>query len=656
MSKLKYPHLFEPIMLGKTLFRNRIFASPLGGMNLLEGKFPGPESHAFYGRRAKGGAASVAIGECVVDSNHGRGGPVHTAIDDVRSTSYLSKLAENISRYGAVPVVELAHAGMYAHASHAMGNPMYGPVATTISGAVASTETAEVTAMTEEAIEETIEAYANAALHAKNCGFGMVLIHGGHGWLMSQFISPYTNKRTDKWGGESRENRMRFPLAVVDRIRQKCGRDFPIEFRMSGDECVPNGYGIEEGIEIAKMLDGKVDLIHVSTGVHESLDAFTKTSPGLFDEDGCNAHYAAIIKKHVKTPVATVGAHTDPEKMEQLLASGAVDVIEIGRGLMADPDMPIKARRGEDENIRQCMRCLHCFSNLLNQFQFSCAINPEISNELDGNVLTPALVKKKVLIAGGGIGGMEAALAAHTCGHQVILCEKKDHLGGILKCEEQVPFKSKLDRYLKQQERRIMDSGIEVHLNTPVTPKLAEEIAPDVIIAALGATLAKPPIPGIDGQNVLCSEDAYVKPEMTGQNIVILGAGLVGIELGLYLKGMGKNVTLLEMASEPSFGGNNCHGIALGMEIKRTGLEIKLSTRANRITSEGVYACTGEEETLYEADTVIYATGMTPRMKEADALRDCAPEFYQIGDCVAPKNIHQATKTAYYIASNIGRI
>lgn len=656
MNKLKYPHLFEPIMLGKTLFRNRIFASPLGGMNLLEGKFPGAESSAFYARRAKGGAASVAIGECVVDSNHGRGGPVHTAIDDVRSTSYLSKLAESISRYGAVPVAELAHAGMYAHASHAMGNPMYGPVATSVVGAVASTESAEVTAMSAEAIEETIEAYANAALHAKNCGFGMVLIHGGHGWLMSQFISPYTNTRTDEWGGEKRENRMRFPLAVIERIRQKCGRDFPIEFRMSGDECVPNGYGIEEGIEIAKLLDGKVDLIHVSTGVHESLDAFTKTSPGLFDEDGCNAHYAAEIKKHVKTPVATVGAHTDPDKMEELLASGAVDVIEIGRGLMADPDMPIKARRGEDEKIRQCMRCLHCFSNLLNQFQFSCAINPEISNELDGNVLTPALVKKKVLVVGGGIGGMEAALAAVKCGHQVILCEKEGQLGGILKCEEHVPFKSKLDRYLKQQEQMVMNSDITVHLNTLVTPELAEEIAPDVIIAALGGTPAKPPIPGIDSENVLCAEDVYVHPEKAGTNVVILGAGLVGIELGLYLKGMGKNVTLLEMANTPNFGGNSCHGIALNMEIKRTGLEINFSTRAERITSEGVYARNDEDEKLYTADTVIYATGMVPRMKEATALRNCAPEYYQIGDCLAPKNIHQATKTAYYIASNIGRI
>ncbi|WP_230397401.1 oxidoreductase [Novisyntrophococcus fermenticellae] len=655
MKKLKYPHLFEPITLGKTLFRNRIFGSPLGGMNLYEGKFPGTESHAFYARKAKGGAASVAIGECVVDSAHGRGGPVHTAIDDIRAISYLSKLAENINRYGAVPVAELAHAGMYSEASHAAGNPLYGPVSMTVKGAVASAGVSQVEEIPAEVIEQTIEAYANSALTAKNCGFGMVMIHGGHGWLMSQFISPYTNTRTDEWGGSSRENRMRLPLAVIERIRQKCGADFPIEFRMSGDECNPAGYGIEEGIEIAKMLDGKVDLIHVSTGVHECYSSFTKTSPGLFDEDGCNAHYAAEIKKHVKTPVATVGAFSDPAQMEELIASGKVDIIEIARGLMADPDLPNKARRGRDEDIRQCIRCLECFSSLLNKFQFCCAINPEISNELDGDVLKPAEVKKKILIAGGGIAGMEAALAAIKCGHEVVLCEKSGNLGGVLKVEEKVPFKQKLDRYLNQQARLVMESGADVRLDTEVTPELAEEIAPDVIIAAMGARPVIPPIPGIDGSNVIGAEEAYLDTEKVGKKVVMLGGGLVGIELGLYLARLGREVTVVEMMPQPNLGGNTCHGIALDQEIEKRNLKLILSTKALEVTDKGVWTENMNSRTFYEADTVIYATGMRPLREEAAALRECSPEFYQIGDCVTPKNIHQATKTAYYIVSSLGK-
>ncbi len=657
MFQLKYPHLFQPIVLGKTLFQNRLFCSPTGSQNLLDGKYPTADTIAYYTRKAMGGAATACVGECMVDSVHGRGGPNHIPLDDPESEYYVSKLCQSISRYGAVPVAELQHAGMFSNNSREAGNAIYAPVEREIVGGVVHADEHDIVPeMPEEVILQTIEAYANAAAFAKHCGFGMVLIHGGHGWMISQFLSPMINTRKDQWGG-SFENRMRLPLAICKRIKEKCGAGFPIEFRMSGDECNPAGYDFEEGKRIAVALDGHVDLIHVSTGHHEVRDAFTRTHPSMFDPDGVNAHYAADIKKLVKTPVATVGAFTDPAMMEEIIASGQADVVEVARGLIADPDLPRKARAGKDEDIRQCLRCFTCFSNELSNRHIICAVNPEIGNEAEFMEPRPALVKKKVLVAGGGIGGMQAAIDAAKAGHQVTLCEKSDRLGGTLLCEEGVPFKQKLSRYLKQQARLTAEAGVDIRLNTAVTPELAQSLAPDVIIAALGARPAKPPVPGIDGPISAGAEEIYYHPERAGQRVIILGGGLVGMELSLYLAGLGRQVTIVEMLPELNNGGNDLHQIALDQQLRDRKVTIHLSARALEITDRGLSVELSDgSRPFLEADTVIYATGQRPLWDEARALSGCAPEFYQLGDCVTPKNIYAATQAAANIVRNIGRM
>jgi len=657
--ELKYPHLFSPIRLGKTVFRNRIFGSPTGYQELTCEEFPPAEAVAYYARKAMGGAASVAVGEMLVELR-GKGGPNHIPMFNQEAIGALTSLAEGIARYGAVPVAELQHAGMYAQAAQELGCQIYGPVdVADMHGELvhAEGEGTHVLAMTEEVIEELVEAYADAALFAKTCGFGMVLIHGGHGWLLSQFLSPFVNTRTDRWGGKSLENRMRLPLAIVERIRAKCGPKFPIEFRMSVSEANPKGYGIDEGVQIAKALDGKVDLIHCSAGHHEVRDAFVVTHPSMFLPDGTNAYLAKEVKKYVETPVATVGAFTEPELMEELIAKGEVDVIEAARQLICDPDMPIKAREGRTDEIVRCMRCLTCFSNLITNRHFCCALNPEIGQELDVQTIAPPKKQKKVLVAGGGVAGMQAALTANERGHKVILCEKSDRLGGALLCEENVPFKDKLSLYLAQQAKRVADAGVEIRLNTPVTRELAQEIAPDTIIAALGARPLVPGIPGIDGANVKSAEEVYEDPSLAKDSVVILGGGLVGTELGIHLAGMGRKVTILEMLPELSHGGNILHAIAIDVKIRELGIDLNLSTKALEITDKGV---TGEHEDgtkeLFEADTVIYAVGQRPLWEEADALRDCAPEYHLIGDALAPKNIRAATKAAFFAAENIGRV
>ncbi len=651
---LKYPHLFEPIRLGKTMFRNRMFASPISERALDSLNRPNDACIAFYEQKAMGGAASVCIGDCVVDTKAGLFAENMIHLDDPMTHHSLNLLSNAITRQGAVCSVELQHGGIYSYASRLAGNKVYGPCAGI------DAEGHEYFEMPEDVIYQTIEAYAKAAAWAKTCGFGMVTIHGGHGWLMSQFMSSKVNLRRDKWGG-SIENRMRFPLTVVDAIRQCVGPGFPIEIRISGSEVTPMGYDLDEGIAIAKMLDGHVDLIHVSAGHHERKEVFTVTHPSIFSADSCNIGYAAAIKKHVKTPVASVGAHCDPELLEEIIASGQADVVELARAIMADTDLIKKARMGKPEDIRPCLRCLACFSNLITNGQIYCAINPIVGRELENRYALPAVDKKTILVAGGGIGGMQAALSASKAGHHVILCEKSERLGGALKCEETVSFKIKVKDYLAYQARMIAKSPIDVRLDTAVTPELAEELSPDVIIAALGACPIIPPIKGINGPNVRSAESVYAHNETVGKKAVILGGGLVGIELAIHLASTGHDITIMEMLPTLNNGGNILHQLALGVEIDRLSIRLALGTKAVEINEKGVLGvpvCGAKDNPteLFEADTVIYAIGQSPLREEADALRACAPEFYMIGDCGIPKNIMQATSMADAAAKNIGRL
>jgi 2,4-dienoyl-CoA reductase-like NADH-dependent reductase (Old Yellow Enzyme family) len=678
MYSCKYPHLFAPIKLGNTVFRNRYFAAPVGYEYLTSKNYPLDETVAFYERKAMGGAATVNYGSGAVDSKRGVIGLSNPYLDDPTSLPALYRLASAINRHGAVAVMELQHFGANSYICVARGNQIYGAVDQV------NPLGQFVPAMPEEVIEETIEAFGNAAAFAKFCGFGMVTIHAGHGWLLNQFLDPVVNDRKDKWGG-SLENRCRFPLAVVERIRQKCGRGYPIDFRMSGDTCYKGGYGIDEGIAIAKRFDGKVDLIHVSAGSHEVPEVFTVTHPSMFLPDGANVHLAAEIKKHVQTPVGTVGALGDPELMEEILASGKADVVFAARAMLSDPDLPKKARAGRSDEIRPCIRCFECFAGITTKRQFRCSVNPEIGFEQDVRHALPASTHKTVLVAGGGIAGMQAALTAAERGHQVILCEKSDRLGGTLRCEDMVPFKRLLRDYLDYQERMIGRAPIDVRLNTEMTAALAAAAAPDAIVTALGGHPCRPAIPGIEGSNVVGAEEAYAHPEKVGATAVILGGGLSGIELAIFLSSLGRKVTILEMMTTLSDGGNPVHGLALINEIDRYGIQVSTSTLATGVGEDGVVgeyvgdaytlppcptvqaavlhsnsfgrAVKAEAEvgsrTLFPADTVIYATGRQPPQAEADALRFCAPEFHQIGDCFMARNVLEATRMGFAVARDL---
>lgn len=660
MYECKYPNLFKPLKLGNTILRNRIFAAPTGYCDLTNQKIATEPMMAYYEAKARGGAAVVHVGEAYVDSEHGVDIPKYIALDTDECVSHLSTVADAIAKHGAVPSIELMHAGMFSSQSFVEGHEIWAPSETPVAGTKAGErlQGAVIPEMPEEVIYEIIEKYAAAALRVQKAGFKMVLLHGGHGWLLNQFMSPLVNHRTDKWGG-SVENRMRFPIAVCDRIKEVCGKNFLIDFRMSADEVNSVGYTIKDGVEMAKQIDGHCDIIHSSCGNHEVIESFVVMHPSMFLPDGVNMRFAAEIKKHVKTPVATVGAFSDPAMMDKVLADGTVDVIEIARGLIADPDLPNKARAGKDCEINQCLRCYTCFSQLITTGQYGCAINPIIGRELENKYDTPPVHKRKVVVIGGGIGGMEAALDCAKRGHTVTLIEKSDRLGGVLLIEEEVEFKKKLDLYLKGQAQRVMNNeNITVLLNTEATAELVKSMEADAVVAALGSKPAVPTyLKGYDKKNVISAEYAYTHVSEIGQRVVVIGGGLVGAELGIHLSIQGRDVTIMHRHSEIKVGANGLHGQAIGEQIHIRGIATAMNTSPVEITDEGVIGRNAQgEEILYPADTVIYAVGQRPLADEAESFRFCAPEFYTVGDCNVPATIYQATSQAYYAARDIGRI
>jgi 2,4-dienoyl-CoA reductase-like NADH-dependent reductase (Old Yellow Enzyme family)/thioredoxin reductase len=657
--------LFEPLALGSAVFRNRIFASPQGYYNVAKDNLPSLDEIAYYVRKAQGGFASVCVGDCIVEDSTGTHYPFLIRMEDRSTLPGLATIAEGVTRHGAVASAELSHAGMYARfvkypdgsvygadsmknaaAATVLGGDLYGPVY------MEHGKYGEVLEMPEEMILRIIDKFGKAAAWAKGCGFGMVTVHGGHGWLLSQFMSPTVNTRTDRWGG-SFENRMRMPLAVIESIRKNVGRDFPIEYRFSGSEASSVGYDIDYGVKFAQSIDGKVDIIHVSAGDHEDDRSIVVTHPSMFMEDGINVKYAAEIKKYVKTAVATVGALTDPEMMEEIIASSKADIVELGRQSLADPDLPTKARTGRECDINKCLRCNTCLEHTGSIRSLRCATNPEIGFERDAQLPRPIKRRKRVLVAGGGIAGMQAALTAHAQGHDVTLCEKTDKLGGVLLCESAVPFKKRLHEYLERQARKIACSNIDLRLNTEVTPELAKTLKPDVIFAALGSVPQIPPIPGVDGANVIEATRLYVSPDKAGANVALIGGGLVGIELAIYLKSLGKTVTIIEQLPRLVSDDAGMHLLAHDDAVNSPGITIHRGTSVTRITQSGLTCKNETGEFEVPADTVVIATGQSPLRAESFALYNCAPEVYQIGDCVTPRRIITATSQGFTIARNI---
>ncbi len=645
----KYPHLSSPITIGRTTFRNRMFSAPMGGTDITNDGCIGPKSTAFYELRAKGGAAAVTVSECMVHPATDGSHAYHLDESILNSLACATYTADAIRRHGAMPSIELSHSGQFAGTymtdkNKQKGMHQYGPCDTVRADGV------EVKALTKDLIDEIVASYAHVAGLAKRAGFEMVMIHGGHGWLINQFLSPLFNHREDEYGG-SLENRVRFAVEVLKAVREEVGPFFPIEFRMSGAEFCEGGYGIEEGVEIAKAVEPYCDIIHVSAGTYQK--TFGITHPSMFEDHGRNVFLAREIKKHVSKPVATIGALSDPEQMEEIIASGSADIVYMARQLLADPETPRKVVEGRDNEIVHCLRCFTCMAERAATSTRRCTVNPLIGREMDGTEVHPAPVKKKVLIAGAGPGGLYAAYTAARRGHEVILCEKEDEVGGILKSEQALPFKHEMYELSGTYKTLCEGAGVEIRTNTCVTKEYVEKEKPDALIIAAGSAPLVPPIKGLDGENVVIVNNYYKEKEKVGDNVVVFGGGLAGCECAIHLGMEGKHVELVEMRSELAPDANVRHRPLLLKEIEKY-VTVHTSYKGLEVTKEGIL-CENEagERVLVPGESVICALGQRSRFDVVEELQDTAPYVRVIGDAAKVSTITNAVYWGHWAALDI---
>ena len=646
-GKTLYPHLFSPMRLGNVRMKNRIICAPTSpSMIDLNGHFT-PEMIAYLEEKAAGGAGVVTYGEAIVHSATGKSHNKQLQLDAFGVRQGMAEAARAIHNAGAYANIQLSHGGMYGGLASVGGDVdtcsvAYGPSDMLMpQGAVKE--------MPQELIYEIIESYGKAAKLCKETGFDMVQVHAAHGWLFSQFLSPVWNRRKDEFGG-SLENRARFFLLAVDAVRRAVGKDFPIEARISGDDFTENGLGQKECIQVAEMVDGKVDLINVSCGNHEDPDMFCRTHPSAFYPRGVNVYLAAEVKKHVKAKVACVGSLNDPAQMEEILASGQADAVELGRASIADPYLPAKAWAGCAEDITPCLRCYECFGATGELEMVKCAVNPTMGEQLAAKLpkKEPEL-RKKVLVAGGGPAGMEAAITAAQRGHDVTLVEKAGKLGGNLHPAGAAYFKEDIRKLIHVLEERTARAGVKVLLGTEVTPEFVEEFAPDALFVAIGAEELRPPIKGLESGHVIMAIDAELHPEKLGKKVAIMGGGLVGAEGAVGFSHEGKTCTIIEMKPSIAEEVNSFYRGGLMPEVAKAA-ECLVNTKVKEILPAGVLCQRDGETFTVEADTVVCALGFASPYGKADALAGLVEESYLIGDCKKVGKIYDAIHTGYYSA------
>lgn len=650
----KYPHLSSPYRIRNITFRNRIVATPTG-LTYPDEYSGAPDFRTvlFYEKKAKGGAASVTYGETPVNNVDAVRRPNVDVIRPDLSRMILPnkdwvKYTDAITRHGAIASIQLAHAGLFAEPvfNAGRGTPI-GPVS------FVKENGTPVKGMDEEDMARIANDFAEAAFCAKTAGFQEVMVQCCHGWLLAQFLSPAWNTRSDEYGGTI-ENRAKFPLQVLKAIREKIGNDMVIEIRISGDEHQENGWTIEDVIQFSHMVEGIVDIIQISSGDYHNSEHYC-FSDSLMPHF-CNVPIAKALKEAgVKTAISVVGANDDPEEMERLIADGIVDFIAIGRGTLADSDMPKKILQGKEKDIRPCVRCVDCMSRIYDGF-YTCNVNPVAGQETYLLNTPPVTEKKKVLVVGAGPGGMQAAITAADRGHEVILAEQKERLGGALLFTDIDAHKQDLKRFKDYLIYQVNKRKIDVRLSTTVDTGFLEELKPEVIIAATGAT---PKVLKVEGSELAYhATTVYYQPEKVGRKVVLIGGGLIGCEVALHMAESGKDVTILELTDQLARDANMFHKPTLyeQMAQKKDAIHSILNASVTAIKNNGVvYKDVDGREQFMEADTVLYAVGSTPNTAIVEELRawDGWEMFRPIGDCTGAGIIRKAVHGGYYAALDI---
>jgi 2-enoate reductase len=638
----KFHKLFEPGYIGKLEIPNRIVMPPMftGFADIAGGV---TQRHInYYAARAKGGVGLIIVEVSKVEGIlEPQGTMPYLSADSDFCITALSDLTEAVHDYGARIALQL-NAGL-GRQSRVVSLDIPPISASDIPSFF--NPSVRCHALTHDEIKEITAAFGRAAARAKMAGFDMVEINGNVGQLLDQFMSKVWNKRTDEYGGDV-DGRMRFTLEILDAVRGAVGPDFPISLRISAEHGLPGGRKLEETKEITHRLEtAGFDAIHVNAGCYETIDLIF--SP-IYKEDACLAWAAAAMKEMVDLPVIAVGKIT-PESGEALIESGQADFVAIGRGLIADPDLPVKVRTGRIDHIRPCIRCNErCIGRLWAHRPLSCSVNP-LAGEEGHYEIRKAEKRKKVLVIGGGPAGMEAARVAGLRGHQVTLLEKDAALGGQLRAAAAPPFKKEYRQLIDWWAQQLDNIGVEIYLNETATIERVGVLQPDAIVVATGAKPMMPDLPGLHQANVVSIIDHHLNTQIPcGDRIIVAGGGLSGCEAALELAQKGKNVTIVEMRPDVASDMNAISRMTLLSQLTAHGVVIMTQHKVKEFRSDGIMALNSDnKEVFLVGDLIILAMGVRADNELAKTIKDAVEELYIIGDCMTPAKVGEAVRSGF---------
>lgn len=642
---MKYEKLFEKGKIGRLELRNRVVMTAMGTMLGDWNGCSTPEQVRFYEERAKGGCGLIIPEFTSVDPDSGHCNRIQLGIYDARQIRSMEDICDAVHRHGAKIFVQLHHGGREAPPALNGGRQAMAPSVELNS--VVGRDTIMPREMTVEDIDRLVGLFIQAALNAQAAGAGGVEIHGAHGYLLQQFMSPYTNKRTDEYGG-SMENRCRFMVRILKGIREAVGPNFVVGARINGNDFVEGGNDQNACVEIAKYLEPYVDYFNVSCGVYAS--AATMIEPCYYDETW-RRPFVEAIKKAVKVPVIAVNTIKHTETAEKLLEEGVCDFVGMSRMHIADPYLVSKAKAGREDLIRKCLGCMNCNKSVVAGRNLHCAINPIAGREtrFGDDKLIKNGEGRPVAIVGGGPAGMQAALLMKKRGFAPVLYEKNDALGGSAILASKAPHKRMSQELVDTQTAEMKEYGIEVHLNTPATPSRLRALDPYCVIIACGGKQIVPRIPGVDNKNVYFIEDVllgHVKFE--GKRIAVIGGGHVGLEVAHCLCSDNK-VTVVEMQKEVGASIYRTAKYKLLSLLNEAGVELLTEHAITGVTDTSAVLRkmdTGESVEL-PADIVIMALGNRPDTAYIDSIASVCEKTVIIGDAMSAGTIADATRAAY---------
>jgi len=594
----------------------------------------------YYLERARGG-----IGLIVFEATYVRAGGYHGRIclDDDRFIPDLRRLTDAVhgedARIACQVNVHRGRADEHDPASASdVPHPYTGIVPKPLS-------TADIERLTAD--------FGMGARRVKEAGFDALMIHSGSGYLLAEFLSPITNKRTDAYGGDI-AGRARFSLEIVEVTRKNVGPDFPIIFRLMADDHVAGGYRIEDAVAVAKMLENAgVDAIDVVSGFAET-DEWT--APLMYMPPACNTDYAAAIRKNIGIPVMVAGKINDPFLAEEILEQGKADFVDMGRAFLADPQILKKAIEGRAEDMLKCIGCLRCSEAIIQTHTpIECAVNPAAGRERAFAAKLGPAEKKKVLILGGGPAGMEAAIFAARKGHEVTLWETAEALGGELYLAALPPGKGDLHNLLSCLKTQVRKSGVKVELGKEVSEKSVTAFGPEALIVAVGTTPFTPDIPGVEGKQVVGYKQILTGEVEAGNRVVVIGGGLIGCETADFLAERGKNVTMVFFEPEPLIVYRRLRRYVVKMLEERNVRILPEVKEFRQIAPNGLTLVDSEGKELFlEADNIVLATGVRSNRTLVQSLQGKIPELYEAGDCIEPRRILEAIHEGANAALRIG--